>query len=248
MDNLHNIIKLVLSSLLFTIIIVAGVFLLPWQGVSWGKLEISSASQVSVTGEAKSQHKSQVATFNAGVFALNDNKDTAVSDVNSKMNVLIQAVKDFGIQEADIKTQNLSIYQTEQMLNGNEGQKTKLGQWRVSNDVTIKLRGIEKATELAELLARSGATNVYGPNFTLEDTFQAESGLTDAAMADAKAKAEVIAKASGRKLGKVINVSESNTTGVPVYAVRDSVSGEGVPLEPGSQTVTKTLSVIFELK
>lgn len=205
---------------------------------SYTVFEFRPTSTVTVSGEAKSEQKSQVATFNAGVMVVSDNKETAVSDVNTKMEAIVTSVKDFGIEEKDIKTQNLSIYQQEQ---------PRAGEWRVSTDISIKLREVDKANDLANLLTQSGATSVYGPSFAVDDTVEAEEGLIGQAIKNAKEKAEVIANASGRKLGKVKSVTEGYSS-PGLYPVMERASGGGASLEPGSQTVSKTVTVVFELE
>ncbi len=68
-------------------------------------------------------------------------------------------------------------------------------------------------------------------------------------MKDAREKAEIMAKASGRKLGKVINISEGQG-GSSIYGglmMADKAMG-GSPVETGSATVSKSLGVVFELK
>jgi hypothetical protein len=170
-------------------------------------------------------------------------KNKAMTEVNTKMNDLVKAVKDFGTEESDIKTQSLSYYQEPK-----GGQNP--GQWQVNNTIEIVLRDINKATDLADLLAKSGANNVYGPNFMMDDTNEAEKGLYDAAIKDAKDKAESIAKASSRTLGKILSVSDGAGLNVvyPMYAKLDSGMGGGAVTEPGSTTVYKNLTVTFELK
>ena len=194
---------------------------------------------VTVTGEARSEQKTQVATFNAGVMVVSDNKESAISEVNTKMEAIITSVKNFGIDEKDIKTQNMSIYQQEQ---------PRSGEWRVSNDISIKLRDVDKATDLTSLLTQSGATSVYGPSFTVDDTGEAETGLVEQAIKNAREKAETMAAASGRKVGKVVKIAEGySAPGLYPVAERSAMGGGGAPLEPGSQTVTKTVTVVFEL-
>ena len=190
-----------------TLLVVALLPFLVLPRVNWGRIAMGPAETVSVLGEAKSQQKNQIATFSAGVEAINNDKESAISEVNSKMEGLIKSIKDFGIAEADLQTQNMSIYQSEESYYENGVQRSRKGQWRVSNSVQITLREIERANELTDLLSKSGATNTWGPNFSMDDTNTAEKGLYDLLMKDAREKAEAIAKVSGRTLGKVINVS-----------------------------------------
>jgi uncharacterized protein YggE len=223
------------------------IFILPWNRINWGKVSLTQPQSVTVTGTAKSIQKNQIATFTAGVDAVNDKKDVAVTEVNTKVAALTKAVKDFGIKEQDIKTQNLSVYQNEETYYDNGVQKSRKGQWRVNNSIEITLRDVTKASQLTDLLTNSGATNTYGPNFQFDDTSQAEKDLYNLAMKDATDKAAILAKSAGRKLGKVVNVVEGSTQ-ANVYPMMKAADGlGGAPVEVGSGTVSTSLTVVFEL-
>jgi len=246
--NQTNSFSAALSGLVVAIILLAGVFFLPWNQVRWGKIENTVPETTTVTGSADSQEKSQIASFTAGATAIKDDKQEAINEVNGKVEALVSSLKNFGIAEKDIKTENLSIYQDQETYYEDGRQKTRPGQWRVSNSISITLHDVDKASDLAELLAAGGATNVYGPNFSLDDTSQAEQDLLEQAIENAKQKAEIIATASGRKLGKVINVTEGYQSANVYSAYRDlGGGGGGGGIEPGTGTVSKTVTVTFEL-
>jgi len=230
--------------------VVAGLYLLPWSTVNWGKISWMPSQTVTVTGEAKTEVKNQIASFTAGVDVINNSKDDATKEINTKMAELVKAAKDFGIEAGDIKTQSLNYYQQEESYYDNGVQKYRKGQWRVSSSIEIVLRNVAKASDLAGVLAGSGANNVYGPNFSLDDTGEAENSLFGQAMEKARVKAELVAKASGRKLGKVLSVSEGSSANQPYVGYKGMAEGGGggVPMEAGSGVVYKTLSVVFELK
>ena len=229
------------------VLVLFGVYLLP--KMDWGKIRWQPTESVTVSGEAKTVLKNQISSFSAGVDAVADKKDDAAKEVNSKMEALIKAVKGFGIKAEDIKTQSLSYYQRDESYWDNGVQKSRKGQWRVSSAVEITLREVDRASALADLLASSGATNVYGPNFQFDDTSKIQRDLFDKAIIDAKEKAEIVARAAGRKLGKVISVTEGSGAGniYPLYS-RGVEGGGGAPMEVGSGTVSQTVTVVFELK
>lgn len=234
---------------IFVLIVVAGVvYFVP--KMDWGKVRWQAVETVTVSGEAKSLQKNQIASFTAGVDAVNDKKDAAVLEVNTKMEALIKAAKDFGIGLNDIKTQSLNYYQNEEMYYDNGVQKSRKGQWRVSNSIEITLREIDKAGAMADMLAQSGANNVYGPNFRFDDTSEFENSLFEEALKNAKNKAETIATASGRKLGKVISVNDGVGGGniYPLYDMKGAEGGGGAPVVSGSGTVSKSVMVVYELK
>lgn len=232
------------------IIILVCLFLLPWQNIHWGTINISPAQTVMVTGTAKTQIKNQVASFTAGVSSVDINKETAITQVNASVQKVIEAVKTFGIATADIQTANISIYQEEEPVDTSVSRRTKPGQWRVSNTITVKLRDISRASEFTDLLSSSGATNVYGPNFSIENVKNVDQQLYVEAMQDAKIKAQAMASAGNHKLGAVVSISEGGTSGIIQPFAKDAIGGLGgaAPIEPGSQDVTKSLTVIFELR
>lgn len=233
------------------VLLFLGIFFLPIKNIEWGKVRWQEPETITVVGVAKSVQKNQIASYSAGVDSVQSDKDKAIKEVNTKVTDLIKAVKNFGVDEKDIKTQNLSVYQQEESYYEDGAQRTRKGQWRVNNTVEIKLRDVDKASELTSLLTSSGATNVYGPNFTFEDTSGAEKGLFETAMKDAKEKADMLAKASGRQVGRVVNIVEGGiSSNVPLYSakVMDGMGGGGAPIEVGSGTVSQSLTVVFELK
>lgn len=233
-----------LIALLFT-----ATFFLPWQRVNWGSLNIAPGKTVTVTGQSETKQKNQVATFTAGVSATSDNKDSAVSEVNQKMDAIIKSVKDFGVKVEDIQTQNMSIYQQQETYYDTDGkQKTRPGQWSVSNSIQITLRDVDRASSLADVLTKSGATNVYGPSFSLENSKNVEEKLLQEAIDDARKKASVLAAASGRKLGMVLSVAEGFQSGGFISLAQGIGGGGGAPVEPGSTTTGKSVTVVFELK
>jgi uncharacterized protein len=236
--------------IVFALLLLAGAFFIPWRHVTWGKFALMPASTITVTGEARSEQKSQVASFTAGVTAVDDSKEKAVESVNETVTTLTESVKEFGIPAADIKTQNLSVYRMEEPIYKDGRQRMEPGQWRVSNDITIRLRDIDQTEALVNLLNSSGATNVYGPNFAIDDTNEAEVALLSDAIENARQKAQAIADGSQKTLGGIINVQEGYASSpIPMYALRgDMGGGGGAPVEPGTQTISKSVTVTFELE
>jgi uncharacterized protein YggE len=238
------------TALAVTALILAALFLLPWRMVNWGAIEWAPPSTVTVTGEANSDQPNQIASYTAGVNEISDNKDQAIATVNTKIQAIINAAKGFGIPEADIKTQNINVYQMQEQYYAEGGsQKQRPGQWQVNNTIEVKLREVERAGDLANVLTQAGANQLYGPNFQLDDTREAQAELLVEAIDDARSKAEKIAAGSGRTLGKVISVSEGGAPGIIVpYARMEAGGGGGVPTQPGTGTVYSSVTVIFELR
>jgi uncharacterized protein len=232
------------------LLIVAGAFFLPLDQINWGKLTFDTPRTITVVGEAYDNVVNEKATFSAGVTSINDDKNTAVAEVNDKVEAIIKMVTDFGVEKEDIKTQNLNIYQNQEQYYEDGRQKQRAGQWNVNNSVEITLRNVEKASSLADLLATSGATNVWGPNFSLDDNNDSSDALVKKAIEDASEKASKMAIAAGATLGKVLSVNEASSPNI--YPMTEMMMGKGggggAPVEPGTSGIGKSVTVVFELK
>lgn len=247
MNKQYTLLAVVFSFCLVGLLMLSA-FFIPWKNINWGKVALLPASTVTVTGTAKSQEKNQVAVYSAGVSVVSDNKEQAIADVNKKTQSLIDAVKTFGIPAADIKTQNLNVFQSEETYYEEGVQKARPGQWRVNNTIEIKLRNVDSASQLTDILSKSGANNIYGPNFSIEESEAKETSLLGEAINNAKEKANLMAQASGKKLGTIINIVEGGAqTPIALFRMEGGGAG-GAPVEPGSSTVTKTVTVTFELQ
>lgn len=240
--------KLALS-VWWVLILFLGIFVFPWKVIDWGSIRFASERMVTVTGSSEKQTKNQIARFTAGVTSVKDKKEDAVNEVNTKMDEIVKALKSFGIKTEDIQTQSASIYQMQETFYEDGRQKSRPGQWSVNSNVEIILRDVDRAADLSDLLSKSGANNVYGPTFSIDTTDNFEEALVADAIADAKTKAEAMARASGASLGEVVSVVEGASGGgvFPLMA-REAGGGGGAVVEPGSSTISKTVTVTFRLK
>ncbi len=247
---LQSILTAFLTVILMVLVVLVGVKFFP-------NLLVPTKSIITVTGEAQQDQKNQIATFTASVMSTNDDKQKATDATNSQMTNLISSVKALGISDNDIKTENISVYQQPspypvQMMYPIRGGGTGSGAWVANNSITITIRDLSKVSNLADLLNKSGATNVYGPNYTVDNTINTQADVLGQAIENARKKAEKIAQASGRTLGKAITIQEGGQNNV-IYPMMEKAVGLGggspsTPVQPGTQTVYKSVTVTFELR
>ena len=241
-------VAIIIGAIVLAAFLLLGSFVIPWNSVSWGRIKLLPGESITVTGEAKTQQRSQVGTFSSGVSSVGDDKDTVMNEVNQKTQAIIDAAKAFGIKAEDIKTRDMNVYRGEENYYEDGRQKSRPGQWRVSNNIEVKLRDVDRASALTDVLSRAGATNIYGPNFTLDETDEAENALIDEAMKDAREKAGLMAKAANRKIKRVVNIVEGYAPQPQYLRMEGGGGGGGGGYEPGTGTVSKTLTVTFELE
>jgi len=229
-------------------LLIVWVFLTAADKLGLGVASVFSKRSITVTGSANRQQANQLATFNASVSSKNVDKAKAVSEVNKKSEQLIADLKAFGIDAKDLKTQSLSIYQDQQPYWEDGVQKYKNTDWNATISVDITLRDVSRASDLTDLLAKAETSNIWGPNYSLTEDEPEKTALLKQAFDNAKAKAEGLAGGMGLRVGKVISVIEGSEYS-PVYPMRDMGMGAGGgAMEPGTSSVSTSLTVTFELK
>lgn len=122
----------------------------------------------------------------------------------------------------------------------------------VFQSLSVKLHNLDDAgATISDAAAAGGdATRINGVSFEFSDSESLVEDARDLAFADAKEKAEQYARLAGGSLGRVVSISEGGTGegGFPYpTAARDSADGTSVPLYAGSQQVSVTTAVVWEL-
>ena len=234
---------------LMVFFLVAWVLLSVADRVGLGLTSVFSKRTITVTGSAAKQQTNELASFNATVSNKNADKIAAVTEVTQKSEKLIADLKQFGVADKDLKTQSLNIYRDQVPFYVDGGQQFRDGDWNASISVDITLRDLSKSSDLTDLLAKSDASNIYGPSYSLTEGESDKTALLKAAFESAKAKADSLANGMGMKVGKVESVMEGSDYGLPIYPLRDAGMGAGGGgMEPGSSGVSTTLTVTFELR
>lgn len=231
--------------------LLLGAILIPWNETKWGQITTNFPSTITVSGQAETQISNQIARFSAGVSAVNDDKNAATNDVNQKITAITSALKTFGIAGEDIQTQYLNVYQNQETYYEDGRQKSRLGQWSVNNTIDIKLRDINRASDLVGILSTNGATNINGPSFSVDDTKAVDVDLLSQALLDAREKAAKMLAKESKTLGEVVSITEAGIAVPNFYpaALKDGAGGGGgAPISAGSATVSKSVTVTFKIQ
>jgi len=217
---------------------------------------------ISVTGSGEFFAIPDTATFTFSVEKEAVTQKEASDAGAIVINKIIDALKaDYEMNDKDLKTTNLNISPKYQYNNPCYGGycppiNPKVIGYTFNQSVSIKIKNLDKAGEISAKLAEWGATNVYGPDFTLADEDEANGKARQDAITDAKVKANVLAKQLGIRLGKIQSFSENNGGGVYPMAY-DAVSNQSrgmmeksvVPQLPtGENKYTSTVNIVYEIK
>ncbi len=120
----------------------------------------------SVSGSATVYAKADIANLTVGLKT--ETKKTAAeatTENTKKMNDIISAVKDLGVDEKDIKTTN---YRLNPVYNWTENRGQELIGYEVSQDVTLKVRDLESISAIIAETTKVGANQVGNISFTID--------------------------------------------------------------------------------
>ncbi|HSC90042.1 MAG TPA: SIMPL domain-containing protein [Gaiellaceae bacterium] len=195
---------------------------------------------VTVTGTGSVRTVPDRAAFAFGVETQAATARAALTANSAAMEKVIAAVRGAGVAAADLQTSQVSIFpRTDERGTGIVG-------YTATNSVSATIRELGRVGAVVDAAVEAGANTVSGPSLTRGDTDALYRQALRAAFADARAKAEALATASGRTLGAVTAMVESGSATPSPVPMRDSVTGS-VPIEPGTQSVEASVAVTFAL-
>lgn len=124
-------------------------------------------------------------------------------DVNARASKVLAALRELGIAEGDVDAPSVAIHP---QYDYSKGQK--LVGYRVVRQMTAKVRALDTLGPVLDGIVKAGANEGHGTQMTASDPSAAEHAALEAAVAAARAKAEVVARAAGVTLGAVQRVEE----------------------------------------
>ncbi len=222
-------------------------------------IEPTAFRSFSVSGEGKVVAKPDIATFTYGVVNEGGTDIAALNKENTERgNKIISFLKEQGVKNEDVKTEQYNIsprYQNSFCRTGTCPPPSIVG-YTVSQSVMIKIRDFNKIGAMLAGVVERGANNVSQLNFTIDDPVAVENEARAKAIAQARAKAEVVADAGDFSVGRLLGIDEGGVR--PYYAekyartmVADSMAFEAsLPapsIEPGSQDVVVTVTLRYEI-
>jgi len=213
--------------------------------------QVNPPPTISVSGEGTVSVPPDLAVVDGGVTTDAKTAREAAEANNAAMAKVLAALKSAGIAEKDMQTSRLSLfpqYAQQTRPNPNPGPNVISG-YRASNRVTIRVRDVTKVASTIDALVASGANEVGGINFMVTKASQLLDDARSEAVADARRKAEIYAKAAGVKLGAPISISEdSGSAPAPMMLRKMGADAASAPVAQGEEVLRVNVSVSWEIK
>ncbi|MFB3765041.1 MAG: SIMPL domain-containing protein [Methanotrichaceae archaeon] len=212
--------------------------------------DINNASKIIIQGDGKVNAAPDQAIIILGVETRNISASVAATQNAELMNKTINALLATGINKSDIQTSTYSLSipaPNDQLAAVQTGNTTKPPEFVATNQVTVMTNNTSGLGKILDAAIAAGSNNVQSINFQLRDPKPQMDRALALAIADAQRKAQVIAKAAGVKIGRVLEISGGYSYAAPA-ARYDLVSAAApTPVLPGQMEVTASISMTYEI-
>jgi uncharacterized protein YggE len=204
--------------------------------------------QVTVLGSGQVQGVPDTLTAGVGIEFTAPDVTAAMNQTNDRQQAVINALVSAGLDRKNISTTEVTLQP--QYGSPEPNGAAKITGYRATNAIEIKIHPTDTASRMLALIVGTGgdATRISSVSYSIADDSQLVKDARARAFNDAKNRADQYAQLSGLTLGKVLSISETGSTpaaGVPAAPQRAMPAA--VPLEPGQQTVSFSVTAVWEL-
>lgn len=201
--------------------------------------------RIFVTGAAEVEAAPDLATVTAGVETRADTAAEALTASSAAMTAVFAALEAAGVERRDMQTSNLSLGAVWE--SPRDGGEARVVGYQASNMVTVRVRQIASLGAVIDAVTTAGANRLYGVGFEVSDPRTALDTARERAVADARAKAELYARAAGVALGPVQVIREAAAPSQPFFARAEAMDA-APPVAEGTVALRAEVSVVFALE
>ena len=186
--------------------------------------------------------------INAGVVTQAESATEAIRQNAARMEAVRAALRRAGIADRDIQTSSINLNPNYRYA---ENQPPALIGYQATNQVNVKFRDIANSGRILDALVAEGANQISGPMLAIDRPEAALDEARTQALANARARAELYARALNMRVARVLAISETGTAYPPPRPMmaRGMVAQDAsTEIVPGEQTLSVSLTVSFELQ
>jgi uncharacterized protein YggE len=203
---------------------------------------------VELTVNESVEAEPDIVTIGAGVTTQAPTAVEAMRSNAQAMNSVVERIKALGVPERDIQTTGINLgamYDYDQTR-----QRQVFRGYQASNRVSVKLRDIDRTGEALDALVAAGATDLSGPDWSIDDDTAARAQARRQAMETARAQALDYARGAGYADVRLLEISETIAPQPPMpylRAVRAEAADAATPVQPGLVQAGVTVRVVYEM-
>jgi uncharacterized protein len=205
----------------------------------------SSLPSITVVGEAQVQVAPDLVRIEAGVSNMARSAQSASEAGNLAIGKVLLELKNAGIDGKDIQTSRLSL---QPQYASNRPGPSEITGYLASNIVTVRLREVSRTAAVVDTLVGAGANEIRGISFSVSDASNRLDEARGQAIADARRKAEIYARAAGVTLGAPLTIAEdTHSNAIPLRRIASDFAAR-TQVSPGEETLGVTVIVNWAIK
>jgi uncharacterized protein YggE len=207
--------------------------------------------ELTATGEGIVMATPDMASVTLGVISEGKTAAEAMAKNSGDMAAAIDAVKAAGVAEKDIATTGFNIgpvYSNPRPRDDGSSEAPRITGYQVSNDVRVVIRDLAKAGDILDKVVAAGANRATSIDFDLADRKSAVDSAIKIAIADARARAELMAEASGVKLGRLVSVQAGEGGGPMPRFDAAPMAMKAAPVMAGERQITANATLVYEIE
>ena len=200
-----------------------------------------------VSGTGRVAVDPDVADLRLGVAISRPTVEAARAAAAEAMTAILGALDTAGVARPDIRTTLLSV---QPRYDYRDGKAPALTGYDLSNVVEVTVRDLARLGAVVDGALAAGATSLDGLSFRVDDPSAAERAARSAAVAQARARAEVLAEAGDVRIAGVDAIVEGGPPPVwpmPKAARMMVADAAATPVEAGTTEISVTVTVTFRI-
>lgn len=244
--------KVILGAAAFVLVAVGYAGLVYEPAGSHSPLQVQAQGQepdrtmrtVQVSGAGEVRTEPDMAVIRLGVQTEDDTAQAALTQNNTQMQAILDVLEDADIASENIQTQTVRLSPRYEFDNNN---RTLVG-YTASNIVEVRTEDLGALGTLVDQAVEAGANTIEGISFEISDPGNLMDQARQAAVQNARHKAEELADLTGASLGPILEIRESSNAPVPVeQPLEPAAETAAVPISPGSQRISVNVQMTWTL-
>ena len=201
---------------------------------------------LTVTGMATVNAVPDQATLSLGVTTTGETAAAAMAANNDAASAVIARLIAAKVADRDMQTTGLSL-NPNWVMNA-DGTAQVIQGYIASSMLTVRIAALETAGSVLDAAVTDGANTLNGLTFGLANPRPIEDDARKAAVADALARAQVLALAAGETLGPIVSITEGGGGQQPMPMLFKAAADSAVPLAAGEVGVSAEVTIVWQLK
>ncbi|MES2494697.1 MAG: SIMPL domain-containing protein [Pseudomonadota bacterium] len=210
------------------------------QAATGTRLDIVASGEVNVVPD--------IATIGAGVVTQAPTAAAAMSENARRTAATVAAIRKAGVADRDIQTTAVNLSPQYRYA---DNQPPVITGYQASSRVSVRFRDVKAAGPILDSLVAAGANQIDGPTLSIDKPEPLLDKAREKAVAKARARAELYARAAGLKVKRIVAISEGSFEAprppMPQMMMARGKESADSSIEAGEQTLSINLSVTFEL-